>query len=430
MNGSAEQHSGGDAWAEPIPTALLILADGTVLEGFGLGATGHAVGEVCFNTAMTGYQEVLTDPSYAGQIITFTFPHIGNVGTNEEDIETVSMAGASGVRGVVLHSAITDPSNYRATRHFDNWLKARGIIAISGIDTRALTALIRDGGMPNAVIAHAPDGLFDVEALKRQAAEWPGLVGMDLVPMVTSAQRFSWDETPWTWPEGYGQQTAPAHHVVAVDYGIKRNILRLLARAGCKVTVVPATTSAEEIMALQPDGVFLSNGPGDPAATGEYAVPVIREIIDRGVPTFGICLGHQMIGLAVGGRTMKMHQGHHGANHPGEGHDHRQGRDHLDEPWLRGRPRQPAGHRRGDPCLAVRRLECRHRPDRQAGVLGAVPPRGQPRPAGQPLSVRPLRRDDRQEQGGVSREDGVRRAPAETAGAERRTWAISWCSRR
>ncbi|WGD31835.1 glutamine-hydrolyzing carbamoyl-phosphate synthase small subunit [Ancylobacter sp. WKF20] len=316
MSGSAEQLSGGDVWAEPLPTALLVLADGTVLEGFGLGATGQAVGEVCFNTAMTGYQEVLTDPSYAGQIITFTFPHIGNVGTNEDDIETISMAGASGVRGVVLHSAITDPSNYRATRHFDQWLKARGIIAISGIDTRALTALIRDKGMPNAVIAHAADGKFDVDALKKEAAAWPGLVGMDLVPMVTSAQRFTWDETPWQWPQGYGQQTAPAHHVVAIDYGIKRNILRLLARAGCKVTVLPATATSEEVLALNPDGVFLSNGPGDPAATGEYAVPVIRDIIDRGIPTFGICLGHQMLGLAVGGRTMKMHQGHHGANHP------------------------------------------------------------------------------------------------------------------
>lgn len=317
MSGDAKNDAGSnDVWAEPLPTALLVLADGTVLEGFGLGATGSAVGEVCFNTAMTGYQEILTDPSYAGQIITFTFPHIGNVGTNEEDIETVSMAGASGVRGVVLHSAITDPSNYRATRHFGQWLKARGIIGIAGLDTRALTALIREKGMPNAMIAHAADGVFDLPALKQQAAEWPGLVGMDLVPMVTSAQRFSWDETPWQWPEGYGRQDAPAHHVVAVDYGIKRNILRLLARAGCKVTVVPATTAAEDILALNPDGVFLSNGPGDPAATGEYAVPVIREIIERGVPTFGICLGHQMIGLAVGGRTMKMHQGHHGANHP------------------------------------------------------------------------------------------------------------------
>ncbi|HSI40537.1 MAG TPA: glutamine-hydrolyzing carbamoyl-phosphate synthase small subunit [Xanthobacteraceae bacterium] len=305
-----------DIWAEPVPTAVLVLADGTVLEGFGLGATGQAVGEVCFNTAMTGYQEILTDPSYAGQIITFTFPHIGNVGTNEEDIETVSTAAASGVRGAVLHADITEPSNYRATRHFDQWLKARGIIAIAGLDTRALTALIRDKGMPNAVIAHAPDGAFDIAALKQEAAAWPGLVGMDLVPMVTSAQRFDWDETPWNWPQGYGRRTVAAHHVVAVDYGIKRNILRLLAQAGCKVTVVPATATAEEILALAPDGVFLSNGPGDPAATGEYAVPVIRAIIDQGVPTFGICLGHQMIGLAVGGTTLKMHQGHHGANHP------------------------------------------------------------------------------------------------------------------
>ena len=305
-----------EGWAEPRPTALLVLADGTVLEGFGIGATGHLAGEVCFNTAITGYEEILTDPSYAGQIITFTFPHIGNVGTNEEDIETVSMASASGVRGVVLRTAVTDPSNYRATRHFDDWLKARGIPGITGIDTRALTALIREAGMPNAVIAHAPDGVFDIEALKAEARTWPGLVGMDLVPGVTSIQRFDWDETTWDPETGYGRQAAPQHHVVAIDYGVKRNILRLLARAGCKVTVVPATTSAEDILALQPDGVFLSNGPGDPAATGEYAVPVIQKVIEKGVPTFGICLGHQMIGLAVGGRTVKMHQGHHGANHP------------------------------------------------------------------------------------------------------------------
>ena len=305
-----------EGWAEPRPTALLVLADGTVLEGFGIGATGHLAGEVCFNTAITGYEEILTDPSYAGQIITFTFPHIGNVGTNEEDIETVSMASASGVRGVVLRTAVTDPSNYRATRHFDDWLKARGIPGITGIDTRALTALIREAGMPNAVIAHAPDGVFDIEALKAEARAWPGLVGMDLVPGVTSIQRFDWDETTWDPETGYGRQEAPQHHVVAIDYGVKRNILRLLARAGCKVTVVPATTSAEDILALQPDGVFLSNGPGDPAATGEYAVPVIQKVIEKGVPTFGICLGHQMIGLAVGGRTVKMHQGHHGANHP------------------------------------------------------------------------------------------------------------------
>jgi len=305
-----------DAWAEPKPTALLVLADGTVLEGTGFGATGSAVGEVCFNTAMTGYEEILTDPSYAGQIITFTFPHIGNVGTNEEDIETVNMAATPGARGVVLHTAITRPSSYRATRHLDHWLKARGVIGLSGLDTRALTGLIREKGMPNAVIAHAPDGVFDLPALKKQAREWPGLVGMDLVPMVTSGQRFSWDETPWKWGVGYGRQENPEFHVVAIDYGIKRNILRLLAGSGCRVTVVPAQTSAADIIALEPDGVFLSNGPGDPAATGSYAVPVIRSVIDSGLPTFGICLGHQMLGLAVGAKTMKMHQGHHGANHP------------------------------------------------------------------------------------------------------------------
>jgi carbamoyl-phosphate synthase small subunit len=303
-------------WAEPKATALLVLADGTVLEGFGFGATGHAVGEVCFNTAMTGYEEILTDPSYAGQIITFTFPHIGNVGTNTEDIESVSLAARPGACGVILHGAITDPSNYRAAQHLDEWLKRRDIIGLCGIDTRALTALIREKGMPNAVIAHAPDGGFDLDALKKEAREWPGLVGMDLVPMVTSGQRFTWDETPWEWGKGYGRLDNPEFHVVAIDYGIKRNILRLLASVGCKVTVVPAKTSAEDIMALKPDGVFLSNGPGDPAATGQYAVPVIRQMISSNVPTFGICLGHQMLGLAVGGKTMKMHQGHHGANHP------------------------------------------------------------------------------------------------------------------
>jgi carbamoyl-phosphate synthase small subunit len=303
-------------WHEPLATALLVLADGTVLEGFGFGATGTAVGEVCFNTAMTGYQEILTDPSYAGQLITFTFPHIGNVGTNDDDIETVNMAATPGARGVILQGAITDPSNYRATRNLDQWLRARGIIGLSGIDTRALTALIREKGMPNAVIAHEASGKFDVAALKKQARDWPGLVGMDLVPMVTSAQRFIWDEGEWVWNEGYPRMENPEFHVVAIDYGVKRNILRLLASNGCKVTVVPATTSAEDIMALKPDGVFLSNGPGDPAETGKYAVPVIREMIDKSIPTFGICLGHQMLGIALGGRTMKMHQGHHGANHP------------------------------------------------------------------------------------------------------------------
>jgi len=307
-------------WQAPVTTAVLVLADGTVIEGFGLGATGHAVGEVCFNTAMTGYQEILTDPSYAGQIITFTFPHVGNVGVNDEDIETSNLAASSGVRGAILRAPITAPSNYRAARHLDQWLEARGIIALGGIDTRALTARIREHGMPNAVIAHAPDGRFDLDALKGEAAGWPGLEGMDLAIEVTCGQRYTWDETLWRWNEGYGRQDSPTYHVVAVDYGLKRNILRCLASAGCRVTVVPATTAAEDIMALKPDGVFLSNGPGDPAATGKYAVPEIKKIIDAGVPTFGICLGHQMLAIALGGRTVKMHQGHHGANHPVKDH--------------------------------------------------------------------------------------------------------------
>ncbi len=303
-------------WTVRTPTALLVLADGTVIEGFGLGATGAADGEVCFNTAMTGYQEILTDPSYAGQIVTFTFPHIGNVGVNDEDIETVNMAASSGVRGVVLQAQITDPSNFRAQKHFDAWLKARGIVGICGVDTRALTARIRDKGMPNAVIAHSPYGKFDVEALKKRAAAIPSMDGLDLVPGVTAAQRYDWDETTWTLGEGYGRLKEPKRKVVALDFGVKRNILRLLADAGCEVTVVPATTPAEDILAMKPDGVFLSNGPGDPAATGEYSVPTIRKLLDEKVPTFGICLGHQMMALAVGAKTKKMHQGHHGANHP------------------------------------------------------------------------------------------------------------------
>jgi carbamoyl-phosphate synthase small subunit len=303
-------------WAEPKATALLVLADGTVLEGFGFGATGHAVGEVCFNTAMTGYEEILTDPSYAGQIITFTFPHIGNVGTNHDDTETSNLAMRSGVRGCVLRADVTEPSSYRAAEHLDRWLKARGIIAVTGIDTRALTARIREKGMPNGVIAHEPSAEFDIEALQRQAAAWPGLVGMDLVPEVTAGQSYTWDETRWLWNRGYGRQDNPDLHVVAIDYGLKRNILRCLATAGCKVTVVPATATAEEVLGRKPDGVFLSNGPGDPAATGEYAVPEIRKLVGSGLPVFGICLGHQMLGLALGAKTKKMHQGHHGANHP------------------------------------------------------------------------------------------------------------------
>src|SRR5512139_2623462 len=304
-----------NGWTKPVHTGVLVLATGEVIEGFGLGAVGIAVGEVCFNTAMTGYQEILTDPSYAGQIITFTFPHIGNVGTNAEDMEAASLA-VTGVRGCVLRATITKPSNWRAAQNFNDWLKARGIIAITGVDTRALTALIREKGMPNAVIAHAPDGKFDLAALKREAAAAPSMEGLDLAKDVTAGQSYSWDETEWQWGKGYGQQEAPRFHVVAIDYGLKRNILRELATAGCRLAVVPATTTAEEILERKPDGVFLSNGPGDPAATGVYAVPEIRKLVASGTPLFGICLGHQMLGLALGGTTAKMHQGHHGANHP------------------------------------------------------------------------------------------------------------------
>ncbi len=303
-------------WSKVLTTARLVLADGTVIEGMGLGAAGAAVGEVCFNTAMTGYQEILTDPSYAGQIVTFTFPHIGNTGTNSDDSETSNLAARSGVRGVVLRAEITGPSNYRAWEHFDDWLKGRGIIAITGIDTRALTALIREKGMPNAVIAHEPSGRFDIDNLKQEAKAWPGLVGLDLVPDVTCGQSYTWDETLWAWPDGYGRQTDPQFHVVALDFGLKRNILRCLASTGCKVTVVPATTCAEDVLVRKPDGIFLSNGPGDPAATGQYAVAEIKKLVASGLPVFGICLGHQMLALALGAMTKKMHQGHHGANHP------------------------------------------------------------------------------------------------------------------
>jgi carbamoyl-phosphate synthase small subunit len=293
-------------------TAALVLADGTVFWGRGVGATGVTVGELCFNTSMTGYQEVLTDPSYAGQIVTFTFPHIGNVGANAEDIESITPSA----RGLVLAADITESSNWRATGGFDSWLKSNGLIGISGVDTRSLTRRLRDLGAANAALAHEPDGKFDIPALIAEAKAWPGLDGMDLAIQVTGRQTSNWDETLWSLDGGYGTQSEATRHVVAIDYGAKRNILRALASAGCKVTVVPADATAEDVMRHRPDGIFLSNGPGDPAATGVYAVPVIRDLIATGTPIFGICLGHQLLSLAVGGRTEKMHHGHRGANHP------------------------------------------------------------------------------------------------------------------
>ena len=295
-------------WAD----AALVLADGSIHWGRGAGARGEAVGEVCFNTAITGYQEILTDPSYAGQIITFTFPHVGNVGTNAEDVETTTPAA----RGCVLRAPITEPASWRAAQHLDAWLLSQGLIAVTGVDTRRLTRRIRDGGAPHGVVCYPADGRFDVPALVARAAAWPGLEGMDLALEVSCRQTYAWDQTTWQLGKGYGTQQAPRHHVVAIDYGAKRNILRCLAAAGCRVTVLPATATAEEVLAHKPDGVFLSNGPGDPAATGVYAVPTIRALLDTGLPMFGICLGHQMLALAVGAETRKMHLGHRGANHP------------------------------------------------------------------------------------------------------------------
>ena len=293
-------------------TGVLVLASGEVIWGKGFGAEGQAVGEVCFNTAMTGYQEVMTDPSYAGQIINFTFPHIGNVGTNPEDVEALNPHAL----GAIVRQDVTDPSNFRSTQHFDAWMKANGRIGISGVDTRALTRLIRVAGAPNAVIAHSASGDFDVPALLARAKAWAGLEGMDLAKDVTTLQTYGWDQGLWKLGSGYAEPAKGSKKVVAIDYGIKHNILRNLVDVGCDVTIVSATATFEEIMAHAPDGLFLSNGPGDPAATGVYAVPVIKQWLDTKKPLFGICLGHQMLGLAVGARTEKMHQGHRGANHP------------------------------------------------------------------------------------------------------------------
>ncbi len=300
----------------PKPTAALILADGTVLYGHGLGATGETVGEVCFNTAMTGYQEILTDPSYAAQIITFTFPHIGNVGANGDDIENASPTAAAAARGAIFRADATSPSNYRAQIDLSAWMRRRGIIGIAGVDTRALTARIRIKGMPHGVIAHNPAGKFNVEALHKRAADWRGLEGRDLAKNVTTLQTFTHREAGWEWPNGYATPNANGPHIVVIDYGVKRNILRRLVSEGCRVTVVTATASYEDVMAKNPDGVVLSNGPGDPAGTAEYTGPVVVKLIENKIPIFGVCLGHQILALAAGAKTKKMTHGHHGANHP------------------------------------------------------------------------------------------------------------------
>ncbi|MEM1287720.1 MAG: glutamine-hydrolyzing carbamoyl-phosphate synthase small subunit [Pseudomonadota bacterium] len=311
-----------DPWAPVKKTARLVFDDGLVLSGAGIGATGIVEGEVCFNTAMTGYQEILTDPSYAGQFITFTFPHIGNVGVNADDQEQLSSEeNFEGARGIILREGIPTHSNWRAKGGLNDWLRARKIVGITGIDTRALTARIREAGMPNAVLAHDQNAQFDIDALKAMAARWPGLVGRDLVPDVTSEAASNWQQTSWQMPAGFGTSSSEQFHVVAIDFGVKRNILRLLAERGCRLTVVPAQTPATDILSMRPDGIFLSNGPGDPAATGTYAVETIRTLAETKIPMFGICLGHQMLALAFGGTTKKMHQGHHGANHPVVDHE-------------------------------------------------------------------------------------------------------------
>jgi carbamoyl-phosphate synthase small subunit len=296
----------------PNANAAVVLASGEVFWGRGAGAPGASVGEVCFNTSITGYQEILTDPSYAGQIITFTFPHIGNVGANPEDMETITPAA----RGAVMRADITDPANWRAAQHLDTWLKSYGLTAVTGVDTRRLTRLIRDGGAPSGVVAYKEDGPLDIPALIEMAKGFPGLKGLDLAKDVSCTQTYTWDTTGWELGKGFGKQDKPKHHVVAVDFGAKHNILRCLASEGCKVTVVPATATAEDVLSHNPDGLFLSNGPGDPAATGEYAVPMVQGVMEKGLPVFGICLGHQILALALGAKTSKMHMGHRGGNQP------------------------------------------------------------------------------------------------------------------
>jgi carbamoyl-phosphate synthase small subunit len=300
----------------PGATGVLALADGTILQGVGVGAEGSAVGEVCFNTAMTGYQEILTDPSYMSQIIAFTFPHIGNTGVNFEDVEQMGQGASTSARGAIFREAPTPAANWRAASDLSAWMQRRGVVGLAGVDTRALVKRIRENGMPHGVIAHAADGRFDLDALVAQARAWTGLTGLDLAREASTLQAFTYDEGLWTWPEGYPRAGEAKHEVVVLDYGVKRNILRALTSVGARVTVLPASTTAEEVLARNPDGVVLSNGPGDPAATGEYAVPEIRKLVSSGKPVFGICLGHQMLARALGAQTVKMDQGHHGANHP------------------------------------------------------------------------------------------------------------------
>jgi carbamoyl-phosphate synthase small subunit len=300
----------------PGVTGVLALADGTILHGLGCGAEGSSLGEVVFNTAMTGYQEILTDPSYMSQILAFTFPHVGNVGVNAEDVEQMGESAATSARGAIFRDVPTSPANWRSGQSFDDWMKSRNVVGLAGVDTRALTARIRESGAPHAVIAHSAAGQFDLDALVAQARAWQGLVGLDLAKDASTLQAFDWDQGLWDWPEGYPRVDANDRSVIVIDYGVKKNILRALASTGAKITVVPATTSAEDILARKPDGVVLSNGPGDPAATGEYAVPEIKKLVASGTPLMGICLGHQMLALAMGAKTIKMDQGHHGANHP------------------------------------------------------------------------------------------------------------------
>lgn len=294
------------------PTACLVLSDGTIFYGKGFGKVGVCTAELCFNTAMTGYQEIITDPSYAGQLITFTFPHIGNTGINTEDDEALEPFA----EGIIVKWDPTNPSNWRSTGDLSQWLLEKGLIGMGGVDTRRLTRAIRAQGAPNVTIAHNPEGKFEIEEMVLSARASKGLEGSDLAAEVTHVDPYEWHEGRWSWPEGHSDVKKDDHKVVAIDYGAKRNILRCLTNSGCDVTVLPADSTLETILSHNPEGVFLSNGPGDPAATGKYSVPVIRGLLKNNIPIFGICLGHQMLALALGAETIKMNHGHHGANHP------------------------------------------------------------------------------------------------------------------